>query len=49
MRIIASILLFILAQASVFAQELPTKVERDQMLIGEVNTIIIQHGGALKE
>ncbi len=49
MRIIASILLFILAQASVLAQELPTKVERDQMLIGEVNTIIIQHGGALKE
>lgn len=49
MRIIASILLFILAHGSVFAQELPTKVERDQMLIGEVNTIIIQHGGALEE
>lgn len=49
MRIIASILLFILAQGSVFAQELPTKVERDQMLIGEVNTIIIQHGGTLQQ
>jgi hypothetical protein len=47
MRFIATILLlFTLFQF--FAQELPTTLERSEMLIGEVNTIIIQHNGALK-
>lgn len=49
MRIITSILFIFLVQLTIFAQELSTKVERDPMLIGEVNTIIIQHNGVLKE
>lgn len=49
MRTIACILIFLFAQLTIIAQELPTKLERNKMLIGEVNTIIVQHDGALKE
>lgn len=49
MRLIAAITLLVLVPISFFAQELTTKVERDQMHIGEINHLIIEHRGALKE
>jgi hypothetical protein len=49
MRLVACILLVFFVQISFFAQELPTKVERDQMLIGELNYIVVQHKGALSK
>lgn len=49
MKKIAYILILLFAQLEVIGQELPTKLERNKMLIGEVNTIIVQHDGALKE
>lgn len=43
------ILFLFCVQTNLEAQELPTRVERDSMLIGEVNTIIVKHDGALRK
>ena len=48
MKFIAAILLVLVTLFQFFAQKLPTTLERSEMLIGEVNTIIIQHNGALR-
>jgi hypothetical protein len=49
MRFIVVILLLWFVPISILAQELSTQVERDQMLIGEINHLIIEHKGALKQ
>lgn len=36
-------------QLALLAQQLSTKIERDQMLIGELNSLIIEHNGTLKQ
>lgn len=42
-------MLLVLVPISFLAQELSTEVERNPMLIGEINHLIIEHRGALKE
>jgi hypothetical protein len=49
MRLIAAIMLLVLVPISFLAQELSTEVERNPMLIGEINHLIIEHQGALKQ
>ncbi len=49
MRFVTLILFMFFALNYLTAKELPTRVERDAMLIGEVNTIIVKHNGALRK
>lgn len=49
MKSILAILFVFGLQLALLAQQLSTKIERDQMLIGELNSLIIEHNGTLKQ